>query len=114
MQEADFSFRSRIQAKAGRNTINQQRIETDIGKDLDEVGSFYGVTRMDGDIATLVPCKSDADLATEYRAELAPILEQVCDIFSRARKDGIILNFNISADQYGRMRVNEVSAVKPL
>ena len=45
---------------------------------------------------------------------LAPLLDQVCDIFGRARKDGIILNFNISADQYGRMRVNEVSAVKPL
>ena len=69
---------------------------------------------MDGDIATLVPCKSDADLAAQYRAELAPLLDQVCDIFGRARKDGIVLDFNIGADQYGRMRVNEVSAVKLL
>ena len=43
--EADEDFRTRIQAAAGRQTVNQTRIQTDIGDKLDEVGDFYGVKR---------------------------------------------------------------------
>lgn len=65
-------------------------------------------------IATLVPMKTDADLAAAFRAELAPLMDQVCDILNRARKEGLILNFNVAPDQFGRVRVAEVSVVRPL
>jgi hypothetical protein len=43
--EDDAAFRRRIQREAGPHTVNRQRIDTDIGAALDEVGSYYGLER---------------------------------------------------------------------
>lgn len=43
--EDDEAFRARVQTAAGRETVNQKRIETATGGDLDMVGAIYGVER---------------------------------------------------------------------
>ena len=57
---------------------------------------------------------TDAEKAEVYRAELKPLLDQICALFDRARKDGLVVNFNISPDAYGRSQPTGVSVVKPL
>lgn len=46
VRENDTAFRARIQAEVGTGTVNQERIETDTGAKLDELGSIYGMERM--------------------------------------------------------------------
>ena len=111
--ETDEAFRRRIQMKAGRQTVNQPRIEADTGLQLDEVGSFYGLTR--GDLQNVQPLPpTAAQRAEAYREECRPLLEELAQIIQRARADGLIIGFNVAPDQYGRMKVGEISVTKPL
>ncbi len=64
--------------------------------------------------ANVETLRTEAQKAADYRAEIMPILDQACEIISRARKEGLIIGFNISPDQYGRSRVAEITIVKPL
>ena len=58
--------------------------------------------------------QTDADKAADLRAKLRPILEQACEIIAAARRDGLIITFNLSPDQYGVTRVMALDVVKPL
>lgn len=58
--------------------------------------------------------RNDVAAAQTVRDELAPLLKAVCDIFDRAKAQGLIVSFNIATDQYGRTKVNDVSVVRPL
>lgn len=58
--------------------------------------------------------KTDAALAEEYRRDMAPILEQVVDIFNRCKLNGLTPAFNIGLDEYGRYRVTTMNIVRPL
>lgn len=58
--------------------------------------------------------KSDADLAKAYRDEMRAALGPVCDILQRARNDGLVIGWNISPDQYGRINVPNIDVTKPL
>lgn len=63
----------------------------------------------------LVPGKTDAEKAAAYRAEMLPVLKQVCDIIQRARFDGLIIGWdNIGIDQFGRTVVPPINVTKPL
>jgi len=63
---------------------------------------------------SIVSSVTDATKADSYRAELRPILEQAGKIMDRAKADGLVVSWNLSPDQYGRMRVADISVVKPL
>lgn len=64
---------------------------------------------------TLVPGKTDTDKAAAYRAEMQPVLEQVCDIIQRARQDGLVVGWDsIGMDQFGRTIVPRINVTKPL
>lgn len=58
--------------------------------------------------------RTDAAIAQELRDEVAPHLSAICRAMNKARAAGLVLNFNIAPDQYGRFRSPEISIVKPL
>jgi hypothetical protein len=64
------------------------------------------------DNVTTIP--TDAALAAEVRAELPPLLEQVCAVINRARAHGLIVGFNCNVDQYGRHRPSAIDVTRPL
>ena len=75
---------------------------------MERIGSASGI------VSVLEPGQSDADKAAAYRNELKPLLDQVCAIFNRGRAEGLIINFSIAGDQYGRSKVMAIDIVKPL
>lgn len=66
-------------------------------------------------VPSLVPLtKPDKEVADGIRADLAPILEQACEVLNRARAAGMVTNWSIAPDQFGRLRLTEISVMKPL
>jgi hypothetical protein len=63
---------------------------------------------------SLVPSKTDAEMAQEIRAELRPLLEQIASIMGRARKSGMNIGWAIGWDNYGRAVINQIDVNKPL
>jgi hypothetical protein len=47
-------------------------------------------------VTTLVPTLSDADRAEQLRAEILPLLRQICAKVDDARRDGLTVTFNLS------------------
>jgi hypothetical protein len=69
----------------------------------------------DSNVASLVPnTRPDKELADGFKADLVPILEQACAVLNRARAVGMLANWSLIPDQFGRVRVGEVTVVKPL
>lgn len=66
------------------------------------------------DPVSLVPGKTDKERADDYRARLTPLLEQAAAIVGEARQAGFIIGFNISPDQFGRVKVQTIDVTKPL
>ena len=58
--------------------------------------------------------KKDSEKAADYRDRLRPLLEQTCSIITEARREGLIIGFNLSADQFGIQRVGMIDVTKPL
>lgn len=61
----------------------------------------------------LIASKTDAEEADEIRAALKAPLEECAKIITEARAKGLVIQFNISADAFGR-QVPAVTVVKPL
>lgn len=68
----------------------------------------------DSTVTSLVPGKSDAQIAEEIRSELRPHLELVCDILNRSRRVGMMTSWNLGPNQYGQFAVIEIAIVKPI
>lgn len=65
------------------------------------------------DVVTVL--RTDAFIAQELRDELAPLLDQVCIVMTKAKASGMQLAWSIQPDSFGRrFRVVEISIVKPL
>jgi len=60
------------------------------------------------------PIRTDAMRAADIRAELSPLFDQVCDVLNRAKRDGLVVNFQMGADAYGRYRLQDLTVVRPL
>ena len=58
--------------------------------------------------------KTDADLAAELRAEMSPILGEVCKVLDKARAAGMKIDFMIQPDQFGRHVLPHVQITKAL
>ncbi len=65
------------------------------------------------ELASINPKKSDTELAAAYRAELRPVLEQACEIITRAMRDGLQIGFNLGNDGI-QQRVMSLTINKPL
>lgn len=63
---------------------------------------------------SLTPRPTDAERAAAIRAELAPVLDQVCVLLNKARSDGLNVNFTISFDPYGKQRVMTIDVMRLL
>lgn len=63
---------------------------------------------------TLVPGQTDAEKAEKYRKELTESLKPVIEILERAKRDGLVVQWNIAADEFGRIRVPFINVTKPL
>lgn len=63
---------------------------------------------------TLVPGKSDQQKADEYRDEIRAALTSVCEIMGRARRDGLVVTFNLGLDGFGRDQIANLQISKPL
>ena len=58
--------------------------------------------------------RTESDRAQDYRNELRPLLEQACEIITRARREGMIIGFNLAPDAFGIQRVGNIDVTKPL
>ena len=59
--------------------------------------------------------RTDAVIASELRAEVGPLLDQLCKIASRARSEGYEVSWTIQPDSFGRhLRVTEIAIKKQL
>ena len=63
---------------------------------------------------TLVPTKSDKDLADEYRQRLREAFRPILDIMDEASKNGLLVGFNIARDPFGKAIIQEIQVNKPL
>ena len=52
--------------------------------------------------------------AAEIRDELMPLLLQACEVFDRAKRDGLHVSLNLTLDQYGLRHVPNISVLKVL
>lgn len=57
---------------------------------------------------------SDRERASDYRARLAPVLEQAAAILNEAAGEGIDVSFQMPRDQYGRWTVPQINVVRVL
>lgn len=65
--------------------------------------------------SNIQPLRTDALIATELRAELGPLLEQICVIMSKARSEGFEVAWSILPDSFGRhLRCTEIAIKKQL
>lgn len=65
-------------------------------------------------VSIVQPPFTDAQNAQAIRDGLSPLLKQVCELFDRARRDGLVVNFSLGTDPYGRSQVQNLTVVKPL
>lgn len=65
-------------------------------------------------LRSIRPQPTDAQKAEDYRARLKPVLEQAASLITEARREGLIIGFNLMPDQFGIQRVGEISVTKPL
>ena len=67
------------------------------------------------DAETVTQLGTDAVIALEIRDQLSPLLDQVCDVMSKAKADGMMVAWSIQPDSFGRkFRTVEISINKPL
>lgn len=67
-----------------------------------------------GNVVTLSPVKTDAQLAQELREEIGPYLAGVCRMLEKARVAGVRLEFQLLPDQFGRFNPPYVVVTKAL
>lgn len=63
---------------------------------------------------TVLNIKTDVMKAEDARARLRPVLEEACRILTEVKRDGIVVTFNITTDQYGIYRLMALDVIKPL
>jgi hypothetical protein len=70
---------------------------------------------VDDDTGNVQPIRTDAVIAAELRAEIGPLLDQICVIMSKARIEGYEVTWAIMPDSFGRhMRCVEIAIKKQL
>lgn len=64
-------------------------------------------------VENISPRKPDAVLAANLRAAATGLIGQLCALMDEAGRDGLVLNFQINRDAYGRHQPT-ISIAKPL
>ena len=70
---------------------------------------------IDNETGNVEPLRTDAVVAAEIRAELGPMLDQICAVLSKARNEGYEVAWVIQPDSFGRqVRCTEIAIKKQL
>jgi hypothetical protein len=65
-------------------------------------------------IATIVPGRSDADIASDLRKRLEAALGQVISLMDEGDSSGLHVSFQLGRNNFGMNHINELSIVRPL
>jgi hypothetical protein len=65
-------------------------------------------------VARLVPAKTDAEKAAEYKRKLADAMTPVCALMTEAKREGLTLAFGMAHDAMGRYFVASLQITKEL
>jgi len=65
-------------------------------------------------VVALVTTKSDDERAAALKAALRVHAEKLCEVITTARRDGILLSWQLGWDAAGRAFVQSIDAMKPL
>lgn len=58
--------------------------------------------------------KTDVDKAREYKEQLAELAKPICELLTKAKKEGINISYNLSPDAIGNYFISQLSATKEL
>ena len=65
-------------------------------------------------VASAAKPPTDEERAAEHKAALREHAEKICEVMTAARREGVMLSWNIGWDVAGRAFVQSVDAMKPL
>jgi hypothetical protein len=58
--------------------------------------------------------KGDVEKAREYKDQVAELAKPICDVLTRAKKEGIVITYSLSSDATGNYFIAQLSAIKEL
>lgn len=65
-------------------------------------------------VVRLETVKTDVEKAAEYKRKLSEKLSEVCTLYTDAKREGIMLSFQLQFDAMGRFFVGQLMATKEL
>lgn len=81
-------------------------------KQQGQQGQQSAVSSASREVATLVPTKSDADVAAEFKKEAETALLGLCQIMDRANRAGFVLQFQLGTVPPGKNIVSTLFLAK--
>lgn len=63
---------------------------------------------------SLVPGRTDRELAEEFRQRLRAALAPAMEIVDDATREGLVVNFVLGRNAFGRCVINDISVTRPL
>lgn len=64
------------------------------------------------DLSVIGEIKPEAERAAEYKGQLQEALIPVLAVIHAAQRDGLIMEFQLQPDAYGRLAIQTIAAVK--
>ena len=58
--------------------------------------------------------KGDIEKAKEYKQQVADLAKPICDVLTKAKKEGIIIAYSVQADAMGNYFLAQLTATKEL
>lgn len=80
----------------------------------DKIFSSMRPPEQDKVVSLVTTSKSDEERAAEYKAALRAHAEGICAVMTAAKKDGIMIGWEIGWDAAGRAFVQSINSMKPL
>jgi hypothetical protein len=62
--------------------------------------------------AEIIPLETEKQKAERYKIEVAEALRPVLALMDEAKKDGLLIEFQLGIDSYGRAAVSNAAVVK--
>jgi len=65
-------------------------------------------------VTNVTPIRSEADIAANLKTRMRNALVEVCEIMDEARNAGLVLNFQVGPNGFGKYGVQDITVIKPL
>ena len=66
----------------------------------------------EGKVLSIVPGRSDAELAATHRSAVVEALKPVMEAIDRAKADGFVINFALGVDFLGQASISTLTIAK--